>query len=128
VNLHRGGTLRLSGTVRPNSLDPAFELLGSWVAAQLPRLVYDSLVTFDNSPGPDGLRLVPDLALQLPTATDHGTTYVFHIRPGIRYSTGRLIQAEDFRRAFERLFRARSPARTDYRAILGASGCIPATT
>ena len=124
LNLHRGGTLRLSGTVRPNSLDPAFELVGSWVAAQLPRLVYDSLVTFDNSPGPDGLRLVPDLALQLPTATDHGTTYLFHLRPGIRYSTGRLLRAEDFRRAFERLFRAHSPARTDYQAILGAAACM----
>ena len=66
VNRHRGGTLRLSGTVRPNSLDPAFELVGSWVAAQLPRLVYDSLVTFDNSPGPDGLGLSRISRLQLP--------------------------------------------------------------
>ena len=124
ANRHRGGTLRLSGTVRPNSLDPAFELVGSWVAAQLPRLVYDSLVTFENSPGPDGLRLVPDLALQLPRPTDHGTTYLFHIRPGIRYSTGRPVRADDFRRGFERLFRARSPARSNYHAIVGASTCM----
>jgi peptide/nickel transport system substrate-binding protein len=124
VNLHRGGTLRLSGTVRPNSLDPAFELVGSWEGAQLPRLVYDSLVTFDNSPGPDGLRLVPDLAEQVPNATDHGTTYLFRLRPGIRYSTGRHLEASDFRRAFERIFRARAPARSNYRSIVGAAGCI----
>jgi ABC-type transport system substrate-binding protein/DNA-binding SARP family transcriptional activator/DNA-binding beta-propeller fold protein YncE len=128
-NLHRGGTLRLSGTVRPNSLDPAFELVGSWEGAQLPRLVYDSLVTFDNSPGPDGLRLVPDLAVELPNAGASGTAYVFHLRPGIRYSTGRLVQAGDFRRAFERIFRARSPARSNYQSIVGAAACIarPAT-
>jgi ABC-type transport system substrate-binding protein/DNA-binding SARP family transcriptional activator len=123
ATLHRGGTLRLSGTVRPNSLDPAFELLGSWEGAQLPRLVYDSLVTFDNSPGPDGLRLVPDLALTLPRPTDRGTAYVFHLRPGIRYSTGRLVRAGDFRRAFERIFRAQSPARSNFQSIVGAPAC-----
>ena len=96
ADLHRGGTLRLSGTVRPNSLDPAFELVGSWEGAQLPRLVYDSLVTFENSPGPDGLRLVPDLAVELPNAAAGGTVYVFHLRPGIRYSTGRLCRRVTF--------------------------------
>lgn len=120
---HRGGTLRLSG-VPPNSLDPAFAVTGSWEPSQLTRLIYDGLVTFDNAPGPAGLRLVPDLALELPHATDEGKTYVFHLRPGIRYSDGRLVRAGDFRRGLERLFRTRSPGRIFYSSIVGARRCL----
>jgi ABC-type transport system substrate-binding protein/DNA-binding SARP family transcriptional activator/DNA-binding beta-propeller fold protein YncE len=124
ANLHRGGTLTLSGTAPPNSLDPAFQLTGSWEPTQLTRLVYDTLVTFANASGSTGLRLVPDLALELPEATDGGRTYTFRLRPGIRYSTGRLVRAGDFRRAFERLFRAGAPGRDFYGSIVGAHACI----
>ena len=123
TSLHRGGTLTLSGTTPPNSLDPAFELSGSWEPTQLTRLVHDTLVTFANAPGTTGLRLVPDLAVALPQPTDRGRTYVFHIRPGIRYSTGRVVRASDFRRAFERLFRAASPGTGFYTSIVGAGAC-----
>jgi peptide/nickel transport system substrate-binding protein len=121
---HRGGTLALSGTAHLTTVDPAFVDLGSFEPTQLPRLAYDTLVTFDNAPGATGLRLVPDLALQLPHATDGGTTYGFRIRPGIRYSSGRPIRAGDFRRAVERLFRAGSRGASFYTSIVGASGCV----
>ena len=123
TSLHRGGTLTLSGTTPPNSLDPAFELSGSWEPTQLTRLVHDTLVTFANAPGATGLRLVPDLAVALPQPTDRGRTYVFRIRPGIRYSTGRVVRASDFRRAFLRLFRAHSPGTGFYTSIVGAGAC-----
>ena len=41
--------------------------------------------------------------------TAGGTTYAFQLRRGIRYSNGTLVKASDFRRAFERPFRAGYP-------------------
>ena len=64
----------------------------------------DGLVAFRKVGGVEGTQLVPDLAISLPTPTDRGTTYTFYLRPGIRYSNGKLVQPEDFRRAIERLF------------------------
>ena len=122
ADLHRGGTLRLSGTTYLTTVDPAFEFIAE--PTQLPRLAYDTLVTFDNAPGASGLRLVPDLALALPQPTNGGLTYAFRLRPGIRYSNGRLVEASDFRRALERIFRAKAPGSTFYASIVGAAGCI----
>ena len=122
ADLHRGGTLRLSGTTYLTTVDPAFEFIAE--PTQLPRLAYDTLVSFDNAPGAAGLRLVPDLALALPQPTDGGLTYAFRLRPGIRYSNGRLVEASDFRRAFERIFRAKAPGTTFYASIDGAAACI----
>ena len=119
---HRGGTLRLSGTTHLTTVDPAFEFIAE--PTTLPRLAYDTLVTFDNAGGATGLRLVPDLALGLPQPTNGGLTYAFRLRPGIRYSNGRLMEASDFRRAFERIFRARAPGDTFYASIAGAAACI----
>jgi ABC-type transport system substrate-binding protein/DNA-binding SARP family transcriptional activator len=129
TDLHRGGRLVLSGTTPPNSLDSAFDDAGSFEPPELTRLTYDTLVTFANTPGATGLRLVPDLALQLPEPTQGGTTYVFHLRPGIRYSDGRLVRASDFRRGIERLFKVGSAGTSFLMGIEGANDCArePAT-
>ena len=121
---HRGGTLRLISTGRFATVDPA--TYNSENAANgflFMRLAYDTLVSFEPSSGPDGLRLVPDLALQLPVATGGGTSYAFQLRPGIRYSDGRLVKASDFRRAIERLFRLHGPGTTYYTGLVGAGTC-----
>ena len=47
------------------------------------------MVAWDHTEGPDGLELVPDLALKLPVPADDGRTYGFRLRPAIRYSDGR---------------------------------------
>ena len=52
------------------SIDPA--LYDGAEPPQFGGLTYDTLVTFDHTGGVDGLRLVPDLALTLPTPTDGG--------------------------------------------------------
>ena len=74
-----------------------------------PRLFWDSLILTNDGltgyrrvGGSDGARLVPDLAISLPTPTDGGRTYTFQLRPGIHYSTGALVRPADFRRAIER--------------------------
>jgi peptide/nickel transport system substrate-binding protein len=119
---HRGGTLKLLTTQRGQSIDPAF-----YAGANPPEsvgLAYDSLVTFERAAGPDGLRLVPDLALQIPDASNNGRTYTFHLRPGIHYSDGGLLRARDFRRAFERDLRVGSPAIELFSKIVGAPACL----
>ncbi len=118
---HRGGTLRLVATQTFDTIDPAFQLTATLVFT---RLAYDTLVTFEQAPGPAGLRLVPDLAIAIPSPTRAGTTYAFRLRPGIRYSDGRPLEAGDFRRAIERLFRVRSPGTTYYTGIVGAAACV----
>jgi peptide/nickel transport system substrate-binding protein len=67
--------------------------------------------------------LVPDLAVEEPTNSSGVSTYTFRLRPGIHYSNGRLVQAEDFRRAVERLLRVGSPWSGNYLSIVGASTC-----
>src|SRR5665811_32986 len=47
--------------------------------------------------GAAGLAPVPDPAVALPRPSNGNKTYAFYLRPGIRYSTGREVQASDFR-------------------------------
>ena len=119
---HRGGTLRIASTGPFASIDPA--IYDGAEPPQFGGLTYDTLVTFDHTGGVDGLRLVPDLALTLPTPTDGRRAYTFHLRPGIRYSNGTPVRAGDFRRAIERLFRVGSSGGGYYTDIVGASACI----
>ena len=92
-------------------------------------LTNDGLVTLNHVAGPDGARLVPDLALALPAPTGNGRIYTFRLRPGIRYSTGALVRPGDVTRSFERLFRLGGSGMSYYQAINGAAACLktPAT-
>jgi peptide/nickel transport system substrate-binding protein len=119
---HRGGTLRLvSNEWRPDSLDPAVSY--SSHGYMLAHLMGDGLVAFEPVGGTSSA-VVPDLAISLPTLADGGRTYVFELRPGIRYSNGEVVVAGDFRRALERGFRL-SPLvhRSLYSGLLGAEAC-----
>jgi YVTN family beta-propeller protein len=126
---HRGGTLVIvtpvgllySQPMSVASVDPAF--YNGANNPQFAGLAYDGLVNFQQSPGADGLRLVPDLALAIPAPADGGRTYAFRIRPAIRYSDGQPLRASDFRRSIERLFRVGSPGTSLYTGIVGAAAC-----
>jgi YVTN family beta-propeller protein len=120
---HRGATLRLVGTRPFDTIDPALQFV---TAFQFSRFTYDTLVTFAASPGPAGLRLVPDLALAIPAPTGGDTVYTFRLRPGIHYSDGRPLRAEDFRRAIERQFLLGGPVTDYFKGILGAASCTRA--
>ena len=82
----------------------------------------DGLTAFNQVSGLAGTQPVPDLATSLPAPTDGGRTYTFQLRPGIRYSNGRPVQATDFRSTFERFYALGSPA-TDYDGIVGGAQC-----
>jgi ABC-type transport system substrate-binding protein len=122
---HRGGTLTLIANLSPHdrATDPAAAYtVPMW---QMLSVTNDGLVGYRRAGGPAGNTLVPDLAQALPTPADGGLTYTFHLRPGIRYSTGALVRPQDFRHAIERVFRLNylSGAAGLYAAIAGAGQC-----
>src|SRR5262249_58253558 len=88
---HRGGALISINSYAPiDTIDPASSTSLNVAPPQLFGLTNDGLVTLNHVAGPAGARLVPDLALALPVPTADGRIYTFHLRPGIRYSTGAL--------------------------------------
>jgi YVTN family beta-propeller protein len=119
---HRGGTLVMTSS-EPSleTLDPRF--LTSLQPTQLRGMTNDGLVTFEHVGGSGGVQLVPDLAVSLPPATGAEKSYAFSLRPGIRYSTGRLVRASDVRSSIEHLFEGGSPGVGFYSAIVGAAAC-----
>jgi YVTN family beta-propeller protein len=120
---HRGGTLRVVASDLGDSIDPAFYPV-NWIQIN----TYDGLVGFKRVGGQDGLTLVPNLAMSLPTVSDAGRTYRFKLREGIRYSTGVPVRASDFRLAFERGFRIEDSYLRQYveLTIVGAAECMKA--
>jgi oligopeptide transport system substrate-binding protein len=86
-----GPTLRLAIAAHPKTLDPA-------KVADLPSLnvaheLYAGLTRFS------GRGVVPDLAESW-EPSENGLVWTFHLRKGIRWSDGRPITAEDFRRSW----------------------------
>ena len=115
---HRGGTVTVVSPHLPKP-DPALAFDPFTPPALAP--VYDGLVAFRRAGYAAGLTLVPDLATRLPRPADGGRTYAFTLRRGIRYSTGTLVRASDFRRGIQRMLSLDPP--TYYQGILGAQAC-----
>jgi peptide/nickel transport system substrate-binding protein len=90
-------------------------------------LTHDGLVGWKHVGGQAGVELVPDLAVSPPTVSEDRRTYTFQLRPGIRYSDGRLVKASDVRYSLERVYKLKprppNGAGDFYRAIVGADRC-----
>jgi ABC-type transport system substrate-binding protein len=127
---HRGGTLtELTDGSDVPTLDPAAAV--NVHQTQLITLAGDGLLAYRKVGGSPGNGLVPDLAASIPAPTDGGRSYTFRLRPGIRYSTGALVQPADFRRGLERTMRITSTGGGGSNgeivsAIVGASACLEA--
>ena len=123
---HRGGTLVWEGTAIKATVDPAYAYFPT--NSVLLRSVYDSLVAFRMASGRVSLGLVPDLATRVPEPVDGGRTYVFTIRPGIRYSTGDLVKASDFARGLRRALQPGASYPDLLRSITGATEFLTSGT
>ncbi|MFI5053858.1 MAG: ABC transporter substrate-binding protein, partial [Acidimicrobiia bacterium] len=124
---HRGGTLVVRAD-RPSVVDSIdFALSGATYTFPFLRMTGDGLVALNQVSGLAGAQPVPYLATSLPSPTDGGHTYTFLLRPGIRYSTGRPVQATDFRSTFERDYALGSLVGygnvSDYNEIVGGAQC-----
>jgi len=117
---HKGGTFTILANSSFGVADPAQNYtLEEW---QLLINTHDGLTQFKRVGGTEGTKIVPDLATALPTPTDGGKTYVFHIRPGIKFSDGTTMKPSDFVRTFERQFTVPGPT-SFYSGIVGADKC-----
>jgi ABC-type transport system substrate-binding protein/DNA-binding SARP family transcriptional activator len=125
LTVHPGGSLTSVGSYAViDTIDPAASTSWNVAPPQGLGLTNDGLVSLDHVAGPDGSRLVPDLALALPTPDEAGRTYRFTLRPGIRYSNGTPLQPGDVTHSFERLFAIGSAGAPLYGAIRGAAACL----
>jgi len=125
---HRGGTLRLSSYQPSGTIDPQINYESDFW--QIFAVTQDGLVTFAKAEDQPGMTVVPDLADALPTITDGGLTYRFHLRPGLRFSTGQTIGVEDVLASFRRMFKVSGPnVGSWYNILVGADACLatPAT-
>ena len=107
MNAHRGGSARLVAKAASGTLDPHVNYTQHYW--QLYQSVYDGLVAFRKGGGADSLVIVPDLAEALPTPQNGGKTYVFKLRPGIKFSNGKDLTTDDVVASFQRIFKVSSP-------------------
>src|SRR5206468_12736013 len=104
---HAGGEITIRSVRAVDSIDSALAYdVNSW---SILNIVGDGLAGYVRAGGSQGTRLVPDLAVSLPTPTDGGRTYTFHVRRNARYSTGRRLRPADVRRTLDRDFKLHSP-------------------
>jgi peptide/nickel transport system substrate-binding protein len=122
---HRGGTMRLVARSAAGTLDPHINYtLQYW---QIYQSVYSGLTAFKKGAGEEGFKVVPNLAEDIPAATNDGKTYVFKLRNGIKFSDGRDVTVKDVVASYQRLFKVSSPTSGGfYSVIVGADKCIAA--
>src|SRR5207253_359118 len=83
----RGGTLVAAQEVDPVSLDPHTN--SNFSALQGYEHIYESLTGYDEK-----TNIVPALAERWETS-NAGKTYVFHLRPNVKFHNGQTMTAED---------------------------------
>jgi peptide/nickel transport system substrate-binding protein len=83
----RGGTLNFSRSVAPTQLDPANSIIAGDVYT-LDKIFEPLFIT-----SPSG-QLTPWLATSYTTSADH-LTWTFHLRPGVKFSDGSPMTADD---------------------------------
>ena len=125
---HAGGTLKLLASTAGGTLDPQVNYtLQYW---QLYQATYDGLVSFKKVSGAASFEVVPDLATSMPKVTNHGKTYTFTLRRGIKFSNGQPVTVADVQASLRRIFKVSNPnAGTWYVSIVGGAACVakPAT-
>ncbi|MGH2889376.1 MAG: ABC transporter substrate-binding protein [Solirubrobacteraceae bacterium] len=116
-----GGTLQAGMVADPDHLDTALSYTNEgW---EILEATNDGLLTFKKAAGTEGGQIVPDLATAMPTMSDHGLTYTFHVRTGVMFSppVDRQVEPSDIKFSIERLFRVNSGGESFYTDIAGAS-------
>ncbi len=78
----KGKTLRVTFQVAETGFDPT--RVSDYYSGTVIEAIFDPLLTYDYLARP--AKLVPNVAESLPVIADHGRTYTFKIRPGIRFT------------------------------------------
>jgi peptide/nickel transport system substrate-binding protein len=124
---HRGGRLVAhSSYCQEECMDPAGGYAQGWETLSL---VYDGLLGYRRLPGAAGEALSGALATARPEPRDDGHTYLFTLRPGVRFSDGRPVRPADVRGSIERAVLMSGETYPGWFAnIVGARGCERRTT
>ncbi|MGH8024964.1 MAG: ABC transporter substrate-binding protein, partial [Limisphaerales bacterium] len=118
----RGGILRVALPTDFRSLDPAIAY--DLDSIPMVRLMFRGLLEYDN-----GVNLVPGQASDWNISPD-GKTYTFHLKPGVRFSNGREVEAQDYVFTFERILNPAtdSPGQGFFMDIEGAPEFVAGKT
>lgn len=122
TNTPEGGTLRIAAVLDVDSLDPALATNAlSWA---IEFGTCSNLMSFADAPAPLGDTVVPEAAAGLPNVSRDGRTYVFTVRPGLRFSDGSPLTADNFARALGRVLNPamRSPGAGFFSDVKSVSG------
>jgi peptide/nickel transport system substrate-binding protein len=96
----KGGNLIVTQVGAFDTLDPQLAYVSNdWGALYNTQLL---LMNLPSKGGAAGLRLLPEAARSFPTVSRNGKTYVFHLRKGLKFNTGKPVTAKNFQRSFER--------------------------
>lgn len=96
----KGGTLRLGISSDWDSVDTGDTYYGlSW---NFLRNYARTLVVFKSAPGPEGTKLVPDLAESLGVPSDGNKTWTYKLRDGVKFEDGTPITSKDVKYAVAR--------------------------
>ena len=110
--------------VTASCVDPASYDIGNLTVASL---AYDGLTAYRRVGGTAGATLVGNLATEVPEPEDDGLTYVFELRPDLRFSDGTEVDPEDFRSSLERMLRINAGisfgAGYLFQGVVGARQC-----
>ncbi|GAA1906695.1 ABC transporter substrate-binding protein [Lapillicoccus jejuensis] len=101
ANAKNGGTLTVSYSTSPSSMDPSAQFYQD-SGAIMTQLTMRSLTTFVNRGGKEVL--VPDLATDLGQVSSDRLTWTFKLKSGIKYSDGSAVSAKDVAYAVKRSF------------------------
>ena len=100
----KGGTLNFWSSQDADSWDPGRGYYAFvWT---LNRLYTRKLVDYPGKPGPEGLKLEPDLAQALPEISADKLTYTFKLKSGIKFDDGSPITSKDIKYGIERVWAA----------------------
>jgi ABC-type transport system substrate-binding protein/DNA-binding SARP family transcriptional activator len=135
---HRGGTLRVRIPYEVQLGVPMdwthWWSYTNWSTSQVSSLAYDGLVAYRRVDGAAGTTLVGALATSVPAPSPDGRSYVFTLRPGLRFSDGRPVLATDFRASIERFLEGTRDYSQEHQfgpffdGIVGARRCLAGHT
>ncbi len=110
----KGGTLTVLSDAGATTFDPT-EVYYTNTASIESGLVVRSLTQYVYDPTTKGMILIPDLATNLGTPSNHYKTWKFTLRPGIKFENGQAVTAADLKYGIERSFdRATFPGGANY--------------
>ena len=117
-----GGTLKINLAADTDHVDPA--LAYYQVSVQFLYSACTMLLNYPDKAGPEGSRLQPEVAQEMPKVTPDGKTYTFIVREGFKLAppSNEVVTADTFRAVIERNLSSKlqSPSASFINDIVGA--------